>query len=502
MPKFEVVPAMPYHVGAILRKMRHEHREAVIALGVEPHRELKNTFDRSAFCKAWMIDGKLSALGGLIGTMTSGSGHLWLVIAEDAQRYAKEIVREARNQIKGLLVTHYELTTSLLADDKTAMRFAKFLGFKRRGIQTGGIIEATLKRDPPPAIVPLSIGNNDVPPFIIYGLPRSRTAWLSQFLSFDGWVCHHDSMMEADGFNGIRAILATPKSGICETGFVAGAPLLRKCFRTANIVVVKRPVDDVRKSLMKFGWEFAPDHLEWMDRELDKISAWPGVLTVNFEDLSDQSVCETLFEHCLGQPLGVDWFHQWKNRIVEIDMKARMMRLIYRGPEMGRLVAECKELLSPVTYQTEPWESFMADAKSLFDEHYAEVGSIDGLPFDPNYEIGERLDHLNSLQIMTVRAGSKMIGYMLFIIEPSLESSDVMCAAQNATFVMKGFRGPIGRRLYDESFRALRRRGVDRLILRAGSRGAGPKQAELFKRLGAKEDARLFSLNLGESIWA
>ncbi len=28
-------------------------------------------------------------------------------------------------------------------------------------------------------------------PFVVFGLPRSRTAWLSRFLTYGDWVCGH-----------------------------------------------------------------------------------------------------------------------------------------------------------------------------------------------------------------------------------------------------------------------------------------------------------------------
>ena len=59
-------------------------------------------------------------------------------------------------------------------------------------------------------------------PFIIYGLPRSRTQWLSKFLGYGGRQVGHDIAIEADtvqGFVDNRSALAgTVENGAMRRG--------------------------------------------------------------------------------------------------------------------------------------------------------------------------------------------------------------------------------------------------------------------------------------------
>jgi hypothetical protein len=50
--------------------------------------------------------------------------------------------------------------------------------------------------------------------FIIFSLPRSGSAWLSNFLTYDDVFCYHD------GFRGttVWPQRAAPVSGVCDTG--------------------------------------------------------------------------------------------------------------------------------------------------------------------------------------------------------------------------------------------------------------------------------------------
>jgi len=80
--------------------------------------------------------------------------------------------------------------------------------------------------------------------YIIVGLPRSGTTWLSHFLSIDECQCLHDpsaffSKQEMSLFNG----------GLCDTGLWFDMDWCRE--KTRKLIVIERPIEDVNKSLTK-----------------------------------------------------------------------------------------------------------------------------------------------------------------------------------------------------------------------------------------------------------
>jgi hypothetical protein len=154
--------------------------------------------------------------------------------------------------------------------------------------------------------------------------------------------------------------------------------------------------------------------------------------------------------------------------------------------------------MKPVTFQTETWDEFSRDARALFLEHYDEAGAIDELPFNLNMDVGAFLHKQGNLRITTARAGRLMVGYVLFQTEPSLESRDVLVGVQRAPFVSKPFRGNIGTKMLKWAINDMKTQGVVRVILRSGVRGSGPRLSSLYTRMGAKEDARLFSMAIGD----
>ena len=129
MAEFLIRDAKVFDCGRIARMLRPAHEAAYLRVGISTHRELRSTFDKSYYRKAWYIDGHLSGLGGLMGSTLSPRAYIWLALTDRATRYPLEMVREARRQLADFMVTKNELVTTVHAEDKAAQRFALFLGF-------------------------------------------------------------------------------------------------------------------------------------------------------------------------------------------------------------------------------------------------------------------------------------------------------------------------------------------------------------------------------------
>ena len=129
MPEFSVVPAKIHHCGLMARLLRDDHRAAVTSLGHDTHSELRKVFADSSFRRAWLINGKLAALGGVTGSILEPVGMVWLALSRDVLRYRLAIVKEARRQLAEIMVTKRELATTIVPTDAAALRLAIFLGF-------------------------------------------------------------------------------------------------------------------------------------------------------------------------------------------------------------------------------------------------------------------------------------------------------------------------------------------------------------------------------------
>ncbi len=146
----ELVEAKAHHCGQIARRLRKDHAAVLAAMGVAAHADLRQRFDASPhFRKAWLVDGKLMAVGGVDGTMASSDGFVWLALAEDAPKLAA--ARMILAEFEKLIHVKHRLSTFILRDDAASLRVAHFLGFltegseMRRGVNVLTMVHKTRK---------------------------------------------------------------------------------------------------------------------------------------------------------------------------------------------------------------------------------------------------------------------------------------------------------------------------------------------------------------------
>ena len=99
MGRFEIIPGRQFHCGQMVRRLRADQRDAMIAIGVDLHHSLRSNFDTSAFTRAWLIDGQLAALGGVTGPEISSTGYIWLAMSEQATKFQVEAAKMVRRQL-------------------------------------------------------------------------------------------------------------------------------------------------------------------------------------------------------------------------------------------------------------------------------------------------------------------------------------------------------------------------------------------------------------------
>lgn len=164
--------------------------------------------------------------------------------------------------------------------------------------------------------------------FVIFSLPRSRSAWLSKFLGYRGrFLIGHDILIEckspSDFFNSFKFGM----HGTVETGAVVGWQLIRKEIPEAKFVVIKRPLSEVKASLLAFGIVPIEGELEQREAMLDALSTVEGVETLDYSSLSIPQCLEWLFEHLLELPFDSEWFSEMASINFQINLAWQLERL-------------------------------------------------------------------------------------------------------------------------------------------------------------------------------
>jgi len=152
----------------------------------------------------------------------------------------------------------------------------------------------------------------DTPPFLIVGLPRSRTAWLAAFLTDGDVFCHHELLRSCDNPDQfVGRLLATPANVIGDSD--PSIPIyysqMKGQLPPHKVVFINRPSDECRDSLKSvlvgLGIDPAPHMGIWGELEdnLAKMkNECPDAMTFNFHDLNNIETMRALSEYCTGLP--------------------------------------------------------------------------------------------------------------------------------------------------------------------------------------------------------
>jgi GNAT superfamily N-acetyltransferase len=242
-------------------------------------------------------------------------------------------------------------------------------------------------------------------------------------------------------------------------------------------------------------------------RKLDQIEARvPDVLAVSFADLATEAGCARVFEHCTGMAHDHAWWAACDAVNIQINFEHLVRYFVAHRPLLDKLAKTAKHRCvaamtrrprepDGVTFQHEPFRQFWRDAAPLLAEHAVEAGEAPDYPDALNVPLMEILDDGGMLQTMTARMNGRMFGYLMTIIEPTLEDREMLQGWHSIFYASPDMPG-IGMRLQRAAADALRERGVKQIIMRAGHRASGPRLGAFYRRLGAEDIGSLYRLEI------
>lgn len=352
-------------------------------------------------------------------------------------------------------------------------------------------------------------------PFIVYSLPRSRSFWLSKFLSFSPWHCAHEELAHIRSIDDIKSWLNTDFTGTCETGAAPFWRTIQRLAPEARVVVIRRPVEDVIRSLAALGFDPAVQEkpMRYLDGKLDQIEQRvPNVLSVHYEALNYPENRKKVFEHCLQMPLDPAWDAAWANTNQQSDVFHHVNYLRAHRPQLEKLRAQIRTIelheLSrkqvvrepdEITTRVEHFDTFaefmQKGGSDLVELHWAKVGENPAHAHDMNEPLFDTLLERGALQVTTARSNGKLYGYLVTIVGPHLEFAGKTLAVHTSYYASDEFKG-LGKLLQSTAEDALRERGVDEIQARAGVRGDGPRMAAVYRRAGWEPYGQLFRRSL------
>jgi len=347
--------------------------------------------------------------------------------------------------------------------------------------------------------------------FVVFALPRSRTFWLSKFLSHGGWHCGHDEAVRMRTMGDVKTWFSQPNTGTVETAVAPWWRLIHRIDPTLKIVVIRRPVPEVVESILACGLaqdrEAVTAAMTQMDHKLDQIERRLDCVSFRFDELNDETACAGLYEYCTGQSHDHDWWASLAEVNLQIDVPALLRYCAAYRPQLAKMAAIATQTIKAdlmlreppdmvgVTFQQEPFDKWYAEAQNLFANHCISVDESPDEFSRKNVPLGKRVDDMGRMQIITARSNGRMFGYLVSLLSPSLEAVDRFTGVHTMFYASPELPG-LGLKLQRESVRRLREKGVNEIFWRAGVRGDGPRMEALYRRLGGEYCGRVFRLDL------
>jgi hypothetical protein len=142
-------------------------------------------------------------------------------------------------------------------------------------------------------------------PFFIFALPRSRTAWLSVFLTSTHSFCYHEALCQCNRIAHLKQLLLraeTPAAGNSDSGNIIFRETILENFPDARIVIVLRDPKAVHKSLALAGVEMDEDAVDGFYKDLLVLAKEyeDSALVVDYRDLDNLDTLATIWEFCVG----------------------------------------------------------------------------------------------------------------------------------------------------------------------------------------------------------
>jgi hypothetical protein len=166
-------------------------------------------------------------------------------------------------------------------------------------------------------------------PFLVFTAGRSRTAWLSSFLSYGDYECHNEIAIRFRNVGEAANFLTSRRCGTAETAVAPAWQLISHYIPNLKRVVVRRPAEEILDSfsrsevsdIARIDEDKLRRIVDYEIRCMERLSKEPGVLTVDFAELSSRDACQAVFEHCLPYRFDDDWWLFLKDKNIQSDVR-------------------------------------------------------------------------------------------------------------------------------------------------------------------------------------
>jgi hypothetical protein len=165
-------------------------------------------------------------------------------------------------------------------------------------------------------------------PFFITGLPRSRTAWLANFMTYGGAYCQHEGLLREE--QALRWLACGERHGLADSTIPFAWERILERFPSFSLVIVEREPEASFDSLLGFldrgelrvNRTILHRRFEQLGRALKVMKFTTPHIAVKFEDLSKLETLHRIWEHCVPYPFDMERAEMLQTLNVQQELRA------------------------------------------------------------------------------------------------------------------------------------------------------------------------------------
>jgi hypothetical protein len=168
-----------------------------------------------------------------------------------------------------------------------------------------------------------------VNPYFIIALPRSRTAWLSAFLTTEDSDCLHDPLGQCESLDDLERLFVesgAPIIGCADTSSPIFFNAINERWPDSKYLFVFREPKDIAASLDRLEMPSAevPMMQVRMNSAYLSVRSRDNVRALPFEHLSQPAALEALWEFLIGTPFDLARAERFNAMNIQIDPREAM----------------------------------------------------------------------------------------------------------------------------------------------------------------------------------
>lgn len=129
MIDIKIIPAIPGHIRDLLEELKELDKDDAYRFGADNEKVLIRAYDRSLYTNTALVDGKVIAVWGVIGSYLGEEGRPWSIMSPETEKYPFKFKSFYSHELDKMLQLFPVLVDMVDIRHIKVLRMLKLMGF-------------------------------------------------------------------------------------------------------------------------------------------------------------------------------------------------------------------------------------------------------------------------------------------------------------------------------------------------------------------------------------